>query len=118
MQLTIERAYELVLGHGVFARDCCDKCGRLLGAIRFPRKDEIGEWCSRECRGEATRAVIHRGGRPRKHRSNAERQRAYRSKNLGVTKPVSSLLETKDLQRQKQPLSHYPLTGHERTLSA
>jgi hypothetical protein len=35
MQLTIARAYELLLSHGVFTRDCCDKCGRLLGAVRF-----------------------------------------------------------------------------------
>jgi hypothetical protein len=37
MQPTIERAYELVLRQGVFAWDCCDKCGRLLGAVRFTR---------------------------------------------------------------------------------
>jgi len=37
MQLTIKRAYELVTRHGVFARDYCDKCGRLLGAVRFTR---------------------------------------------------------------------------------
>lgn len=98
MQLTIERAYGLVTSHGVFARDCCDKCGRLLGAVRFTRRDEAGEWCSRECRGDATRVAIHRGGRPRKYRSDADRQRAYRSRILGVTKPTGSLLETIDLQ--------------------
>jgi hypothetical protein len=101
MQLTIERAYEIVLTHDVFARDCCDKCGRLLGAVRFTRGNEAGEWCSRECRGDAQRAVIHRGGRPRKHVSNSARQRAYRSRIQSVTKPVSGLLQTNHLQASK-----------------
>jgi hypothetical protein len=73
MQLTIERAYELVLSHGVFARDCCDQCGRLLGAVRFTLSGEVGEWCSRECRGDAARIVVRRGGRPRKYRNLEER---------------------------------------------
>jgi hypothetical protein len=109
MQLTIERAYELVLSHGVFARDCCDKCGRLLGAVRYTRRDDLGEWCSRECRGDAAHAAVHRGGRPRKHRSNADRQRAYRSRIQIVTKPVSTALQTDHLQTSKQPLSTIPL---------
>jgi hypothetical protein len=57
MQLTIAQAYELVSSHGVFARECCDKCGRLLGAVRFTRQGEAGEWCSRECRGDGARVV-------------------------------------------------------------
>jgi hypothetical protein len=43
MQLTIAQAYELVSSHSVFARECCDKCGRLLGAVRFTRQSEAGE---------------------------------------------------------------------------
>jgi hypothetical protein len=84
MQLTIVRAYELVTSHGVFARDSCDKCGRLLGAVRFTRRCEAGEWCSRECRGDSQRVKVHKGGRPRRYRSNADRQRAYRGRSLGV----------------------------------
>ena len=104
MQLTIERAYGLVTSHGVFARDCCDKCGRLLGAVCFRRRDEIGEWCSRECRGDAARVVTRRGGRPRKYRNHKERraaktrqQRDYRS--VAVWKPPPcSFAETNHLE--------------------
>src|SRR6516162_4894498 len=57
--------------------------------------------------------AIRKGGRPRKHRSNAERQQAYRERVLAVTKPPRSFAETKDLQAQKLPLSHTPLSGQE-----
>jgi hypothetical protein len=121
MQLTIERAYELVTSHGVFARDCCDKCGRLLGAVRFTRQGETGEWCSRECRGDAQREVVRKGGRPRKYRTdrarvaaerlqNAERQRSFRVRSSRNGKPPCSLAETNHLQAQKSPLSTTPLT--------
>jgi ribosomal protein L40E len=53
MLLTDRRARELLLKHGVFAREICDKCGAVLGAVRFTRKDESSVWCSRECRDEA-----------------------------------------------------------------
>lgn len=109
MLLTVRQSYELLAKHGVFAREICDKCGAVLGAVRFTRKYESGVWCSRECRGDGERRAIRKGGRPRKHETDAERQRAYRA-NLLVTKPPRSLAETKDLQAQKSPLSHYPLT--------
>jgi hypothetical protein len=109
MQLSIQRAYELVASHGVYARDCCDKCGRLLGAVRYTRKDEVGEWCSRECRGDAARAAVRKGGRPRKYRTerarvvaerlqNAERQRTFRVRSLRNGKLPCSLAETNHLQ--------------------
>ena len=86
MQLTTERAYGPFTSHGVFARDYCNRCGRLLGAVRFTRRDEIGEWCSRDCRGDGTRITVRKGGRPRKYRTHEQRraaktrqQRDYRS---------------------------------------
>jgi len=50
-----EVTYELLAKHGVFARECCDRCGRLLGAVHFTRKNEVQEFCSRECRGDGER---------------------------------------------------------------
>jgi hypothetical protein len=97
----------LLTDRGVYVTEACDRCGRLLGPVRYTRKGESGVWCSAGCRGDREQPVIHRGGRPRKHATNADRQRVYRS-GLGVTKPVSSLLETKDLQEQKAPLSYQP----------
>ncbi len=109
MMLTTARACRLLERFGVYALFVCDKCGAILGAVRYTRREDGGEWCSRECRGDGARPAIRRGGRPRKYRTNAERQRVYRS-GLGVTKPLRSLAETKGLQAQKSPLKHYPLT--------
>jgi len=53
MRLTNEQSYELLAKHGIFAGEICDKCGTVLGAVRFTRKDESGVWCSRECRDGA-----------------------------------------------------------------
>jgi len=50
--LTVQQSYELLAKHGVFARECCDRCSQLLGAVRFTRKNEAGEFCSRACRGD------------------------------------------------------------------
>src|SRR5258708_20777341 len=52
MMLTVQQSYALLAKHGVFARECCDRCGQLLGALRFTRRGESGERGSRECRGD------------------------------------------------------------------
>jgi hypothetical protein len=97
MQIDLSMTYDVLARYGVFAREACDRCGQVLGAVRYTRQGELGAWCSRLCRGDADRPAIHRGGRPRKHATDADRQRSYRA-NLSVTKPVSSLLETKELR--------------------
>jgi len=73
---------------GVIANEVCDACGTVLGCVRFTRKGEPGEFCSRECRDgkaqaeavEARRAA--RAGRPRKYTDDAEKQRAYRRRQI------------------------------------
>lgn len=121
MLLSAQRSYELLTKHRVFAREICDNCGVVLGAVRFTRKDESGVWCSRECRGDGERRATRKGGRPRKYATkdvrlkaerlqNADRQREFRGRVQRNGKPPRSLSETKDLQAQKTPLSHYPLT--------
>ena len=50
MRLTTEQAYLLLEKHGCYVTEACDKCGRLLGAVRFTGKNDSGVWCSRECR--------------------------------------------------------------------
>jgi len=114
--LTTQQSYKLFTKHGIFSREICDKCGAVLGAIRFTRRDEAGVWCSRECRGETQRAAMLRPGRPRKYTSERERrtaktrqQQVYRSR-PGVEKTVCIESKTKDLQGQKSPLSTIPLT--------
>ncbi len=115
MILMTAQAYDLLAKHGCYVTEICDACGQGLGPVRYTRRGEPGVWCSRECRGDREQPAIHRGGRPRKHRTPEEcraaktsQQREYR--NVSVwKKPVSSLLKTKDLQARKVPLSHHPL---------
>src|SRR5215475_14142075 len=69
MKITASQSRELLERFGCYVTEACDKCGRVLGPVRYTRKDEAGEWCSRECRGDGQREAIRRGGRPRKYRS-------------------------------------------------
>ncbi len=55
MLLTTQQSYELLAKHGVFAREICDKCGAVLGAVRFMRRNEAGVFCSKACRGDDDR---------------------------------------------------------------
>ena len=116
MLLAIQKSYELLAKYGFFAREICDKCGIVLGAVRFTRHGESEVYCSRECRGDAHRSATLRPGRPRKYKTDGERraaktrqQQVYRS-HPNVEKTVRIHSETKNLQTQKSPLSQYPLT--------
>ena len=103
MMLHEELRRRLLADRGIYVTEACDKCGQLLGSVRYTRKGESGVWCSRECRGNVEQLAIRIGGRPRKYSTNAERQEAYRLRNSeqpipAVTKPPCSLAETKELQ--------------------
>ena len=50
MRLTETQSRELLRTHSVYAKEACDRCGKVLGRIRYTRRDEPGEWCSRWCR--------------------------------------------------------------------
>ena len=117
MRLTAAQSWRIFEQHGCWVNEACDKCGQALGAVRYTRRGEDGVFCSRECRGIVEQPAIRKGGRPRKYLSDAEKQKAYRqalrnpnAEIPSVTKPPCSLAKTKDLQAQKQPLSHHPLT--------
>src|SRR2546423_7923953 len=60
MLLAIQKSYELLAKYGCFAREICDKCGIVLGAVRFTRHGESKVYCSRKCRGETHRSATHR----------------------------------------------------------
>ena len=53
MRLTTEQSYALLEKRGCYACEACDKCGQILGRVRFARRDDSGTWCSRECRNGA-----------------------------------------------------------------
>jgi hypothetical protein len=125
MLLTIQQSYELLANYGCFAREICDKCGIVLGAVCFTRYGETRVYCSRECRGDAQRSPTLRPGRPRKYKTERERraaktrqQQVYRSL-PNVEKTVCIESETKNLQAQKLPLSYLgtPGPGEPRNLS-
>lgn len=54
MMLREELRRRLIEERGIYVKECCDKCGQLLGAVRFTRQSETGTWCSRECRDGKT----------------------------------------------------------------
>jgi hypothetical protein len=117
MLLTIQKSYELLAHYGCFTREICDKCGNVLGGVRFTRHNESKVYCSRECRGDAHRSATHRRGRPRKYKTDRERraaktrqQQVYRS-HPNVEKTVRIQSETKNLQTQKVPLSYLGTPG-------
>jgi hypothetical protein len=116
MLLTIQRSYELLAKYQFFAREICDTCGIVLGAVRFTRHNESEVYCSCECRGDAHRSATLRRGRPRKYKTDRERRAAktrqeqvYRS-HPNVEKTVRIQSETKGLDTQKSSLSQYPLS--------
>ena len=41
MLLTIQNSYELLAKYGCFAREICDTCGIVLGAVRFHATQRI-----------------------------------------------------------------------------
>src|SRR5580704_8248650 len=50
MKLSREQSQKLLQERGIWITNACDKCGQLLGAVRWTRRGEPGEWCSAECR--------------------------------------------------------------------
>jgi len=50
MHLTREQSYALLEKHGCYVTEVCDKCGQIIGPVRFTMRDDKGVWCSRECR--------------------------------------------------------------------
>jgi hypothetical protein len=97
MKLTREQSQKLLRERAIWITNACDKCGQLLGAVRWTRRGEAGEWCSAECRDgikteRSTSASVKLAasaqpqrrigsrttGRCKTHATNAEKQRSYR----------------------------------------
>ena len=81
MKLTVEQSRKALAEHGCYVTEACDKCGKLLGCVRYTRRGEPGEWCSELCRDGAEQVAAReqrKGGRPRKYRSAVQRERAER----------------------------------------
>ena len=50
MKLTETQSREVLAKHGTYVMAACDKCGEILGPVRFTRYGQAGEWCSKRCR--------------------------------------------------------------------
>jgi hypothetical protein len=79
MRLTTEQSYAALERFGCYVTEACDKCGKLLGPVRYTRRGEEGVWCSGECRGDAERSV-RRGLVQRKHATLEERLAGRRAR--------------------------------------
>jgi hypothetical protein len=53
MTISLELQHRLRNERGVYAVEPCDRCGQILGAVRFTRAGESWAWCSRKCRDGA-----------------------------------------------------------------
>jgi len=54
MRLSEEQSHALLERYGASLTEVCDKCGKILGHVRFTRYGEQGEWCARLCRDGVT----------------------------------------------------------------
>jgi len=90
MRLSVEQRKILRDERGVIGNEACDTCGKILGCVRFTRKGEPGEFCSRECRdGKAQAAAVEahrerraeRLGRPVKYPNERARRAAEKAQN-------------------------------------
>ena len=58
MKLAREQQVALRQSYGMCVKEACDSCGKILGAVRWTRRGELGEWCSQLCRdGEAAKPI-------------------------------------------------------------
>ena len=50
MRLSEAQSRELLRVRGAYLTEMCDKCGAVLGPIRWTIRGEPGVWCTRACR--------------------------------------------------------------------
>jgi hypothetical protein len=50
MRLTEVQSCAMLRAYGAYVTEACDKCGNILGSIRYTRNREKGAWCSQLCR--------------------------------------------------------------------
>lgn len=55
MKLSQEQSGQLLLAHGICITEACDRCGKILGHVRWTTRGEPGAWCSQKCRDRIER---------------------------------------------------------------
>jgi len=46
MRLAVQQSYALLERYGCYVTEACDKCGQILGPVRYTWKGHSGVWCS------------------------------------------------------------------------
>jgi len=114
MMVREELRRRLLEDRGISVTECCDKCGQLLGAVRYTRENDSSVWCSPRCRGDSPKTATLKPGRPPKYRTSCERRRAKTNQQRiyrlrpSVEKTACIPSKPKDLREQKTPLSYCP----------
>lgn len=119
MKLATAQSYALLERRDCFVTEVCDKCGQILGALRFTRKGESGEWCSRECRDgaeahtpgvcKACRARLPEGKRRRTlFCDDACRKAAARSKTAKLSRTKTSIYAAFSPKKERVGISSHP----------
>jgi hypothetical protein len=50
MNLTVAQTQKVFREYGCWLTSACNKCGKVLAAVRYTLKGQPGEWCSHLCR--------------------------------------------------------------------
>ena len=58
MRLSETQILDLMRSHGVYVTEACDRCGHVLGFMRYTHQGKKGIWCSQSCRD----GFKHKGG--------------------------------------------------------
>ena len=62
MKLAVAQSQEILREYGLWLTSACNRCGKLLGPVRYTFRGQKGEWCSELCRdGEERKIGICRG---------------------------------------------------------
>lgn len=73
----------------IYAVSACDKCGQVLGGVRYTRRGEPGEWCSELCRdGVVIDHAARRNLRKRSRQAAAMRRLSRTEKSVAAAATI------------------------------
>ena len=124
LKLNKEQGQKLLRERGIWITEACDRCGQLLGSVRWTRRGDAAVWCSQSCRDEikigAAKAnsitCLECGVSLKGKRSDSEfcdpthRMRFRRKARTGQNREISAnmALRRKDLAKEKFGPSRVP----------
>lgn len=114
MKVAEQQIAELRRSHaGIWITEACDKCGQLLGSVRWTRRGERGEWCSKSCRDgiaagvpeSSSKGCLECGARLDGKRADAAfcsrtHMMRYRRRELSRTGPKHEIIGNRPIEKQ------------------